>query len=125
MRFHVIGDSVRCTNCLTNDEPTLFPSVPWDEYEILNPCPYCRGKLERVEYLVDLSEHSGNGCCSCPNFQIRLQPLLKELAYLTDKQAREEVSKGRRLCRHLIMARRFFLDEIIHKLSAGELKGMR
>jgi hypothetical protein len=126
MRFHVIGDSVHCTNCLTDGQPTLFPKVPWDEDEVLNACPYCRGKLERSEYLTDLSENRGIGNCSCYDFEMRCGPKLKGIIGLSQELFDEEVRMlGRVRCKHIAQARRRFLDEIIHKLAAGELKGVR
>ena len=59
-------------------------------------------------YLVDLEFFDNNGCCDCPEFQYRQQPLL-----LDDYQ-----STVKRRCKHVIAAREYFLDCWLKMLSA-------
>ena len=61
-------------------------------------------------YLVDLAGLDGNGICACENFEHRIYPLVKAQIKLPWKQ-RVPIC-----CIHLIDAREFFMQEIIHGL---------
>ena len=61
-------------------------------------------------YLVDLSAFNGNGNCQCQDFQIRKLPELLKGAHGFGHVA---------MCKHIIRARDFFVDEIIQKLLAS------
>lgn len=52
----------------------------------------------KENYLVDLAEFSFNGQCSCEHFDYRLRKIL------------EDGGKGILRCKHIILAREFFLE---------------
>lgn len=59
-----------------------------------------------IPYRVDLACYGGNGRCDCPQYRIRMEPV---------------VSRGENCgvpirCKHILRARRFFVDELIAKL---------
>lgn len=63
------------------------------------------------EYLVDLSANGGLGCCSCQHYEHRIYDLIKPQLHLPwDKMTPI-------CCVHLIDAREYFLQTMIHVLT--------
>lgn len=58
--------------------------------------------------VVDLAEYQGNGCCLCPDFITRREPAIKKGAPLYSRAT---------LCKHLIAARTYFLNETLKAVS--------
>ncbi len=65
----------------------------------------------RKRYRVDLIAEGGFGSCACPDFGIRRWPNIKEGAEMGTRAV---------LCRHLILARRYFLNELLRSLAESE-----
>ena len=59
-------------------------------------------------YLVDLEAYECNGACTCPNFQMRLEP---------------KVRGGSRLrCKHILRARDVFADDVLKRIITERAK---
>lgn len=79
----------------------------------------CESQRDGVpDYLVDLMALDGNGACPCEHFQYKLYPLVK--AQLTQPRKKRIPI----LCLHLIDAREFLMQEILHKLIDAEKAGV-
>ena len=69
----------------------------------------------RAPYMVDLSEHHGNGACSCADYIARRAPAIRQGAELFTRATS---------CRHLIAVRKYWamttLREIAAHLKANE-----
>lgn len=60
----------------------------------------------RNQYLVDLLDHEGVGCCSCRDWICRCWPIIK---------------KGQRaMCKHVKAARAHFLDHLLQTMAKAE-----
>jgi hypothetical protein len=60
-------------------------------------------------YLCDLAAHDRNGSCTCPNFELKLRPML-----------RAPGNKFVYRCKHIKWARDFVLDYLIKELDARD-----
>ncbi len=65
----------------------------------------------RKRYRVDLIAEGGFGRCECPDFGIRRWPNIKPGAEMGTREV---------LCRHLIAARNYFLNELLKRQFEGE-----
>jgi len=61
---------------------------------------FLAGASKGEAYLVDIISYSGNGKCSCPHFEFRLEPKVKT----------GEIHR----CKHILASREMALDIIIH-----------
>ena len=64
-----------------------------------------------VDHIVDLSNHSGNGDCSCEFFSYRCRPLIRSGSPSSDATR----------CKHIEAARRAFADMMITHLIDEQL----
>jgi hypothetical protein len=126
LRYHVAGKTITCRK---------FPALHrfqdfgiWEPDELLPPCPTCGGVLERNRYLVDLGEWEGNGACSCEHFCFRLQPQARaRLEGLvegrpTPLRIKQEILENPFRCSHIMICRRYVLDELIEKIGQQQQK---
>lgn len=65
----------------------------------------------RPRYRVDLTAENGFGRCACRDWETRRWPAVK---------AGKPMGTRSTLCRHLILARRYFLNELLSALSMVE-----
>lgn len=72
------------------------------------------------EYTVDLGSFWGNGQCDCPHFRIRLQPRLEQ--FYARPAAWPQYGL---MCKHIIAARKFLLNELIWAQAALESRDER
>ncbi len=78
-------------------------------------------------HLVELTDYSGNGSCSCTDFDTRFRPLLSRM--VTTEQALEEKLVRLReyqrpcdalRCWHIIQGRDKFTNEVLAAIAAKE-----
>jgi hypothetical protein len=62
-------------------------------------------------YLVDLESLDCLGACSCTHYEVRIYPMLKSQLHLNWRD-RTQIN-----CIHLLAAKEYFLNEILHGLS--------
>lgn len=68
-------------------------------------------KNPKVKYRVDLIANGGYGHCQCTDFATRRQPAIDE-HFPADTRAT--------LCKHLVRARRFFLNDLLRTLARND-----
>ena len=62
-------------------------------------------KNDDDHYLVDLMAFEKSGRCSCPDWEHRIGPSL-----------REDIIPDRRYCKHIIAAREHMLDDVLTRM---------
>lgn len=62
-------------------------------------------------YRVDLTAHRGAGECICIDWGTRRFPAIK---------AGEPIGTRRTMCKHVILARRYFLNKLLERLAEEE-----
>ena len=67
----------------------------------------CESSNGKETYKIDLLGDSGNGECSCPNYQFRKKPLLRD-GYTPSSATR---------CKHILQARNIALTLIIDAVN--------
>lgn len=126
LRYWVAGNTVACKSY--PDRHRFKEFNIHDPDENMPPCHKCGGKLERMRYLVDMGEYFGNGSCGCENFHYRLRPQLEEMikGLMPNRPApahiRRKIVESPLRCSHIMICRRYFLDEVIAALSDKERK---
>jgi len=82
-KFSVEGRSLICARCEYRADA--------EKHVVGNACPKCGGDggvLKRAEHLVDVSEYSGFGLCTCGRWTFSIQPKLTRMSPAERRAAR-------------------------------------
>ncbi len=66
---------------------------------------------KKIPYRVDLTAHAGASECACKDWITRRWPAIK---------AGEPIGTRRTMCRHVILARRYFLNGLLQAMAEEE-----